>query len=79
LSKKYLVIPGEVVSQNDGQTHFISAQQLIKLYGVDKRDCVIVSPKSIAINFYEDLIKLTPKEDGNYQLHTNSVKFMRTL
>lgn len=77
MKKKYLVVPGEVVSKTDGQTHFISPQELIRLYNVDKRDCVIVSPKSIAINTYRDLIKLTPREDGNYDISSNSVKFMR--
>jgi hypothetical protein len=79
MGKMYLVVPGEVISKTDGQTHFISADKLIHLYKVNKRDCVVLSSKSIAINSYPDLIKLTPREDGNYELPINSVKFMRNI
>lgn len=67
--KKYIVIPGEVRSQNDGDIHFISAQQLIHLYGVDPKECKIVTRGEAEIRgFFGDWIFLFPRQDGNYTI-----------
>lgn len=68
--KKYLVIPDYVVSKNDGDEHFVSAADLIRLYGVHPKECVLAvgKTKELIAYFYRDLIKLTPKYDGDYTL-----------
>lgn len=38
---RYIVLPNFVVSANDGDRHFITGRDLIQLYGVDPRECVI--------------------------------------
>lgn len=45
---KYLVCPGAVFSKNDGQEHFISAEQLIRLYKVNPKDCRIFSDDGLS-------------------------------
>lgn len=71
--KKYLICPGWVVSENDGQRHFINSNQLIRLYGVKPEECSIAASKSREIGFSKDLIRLRPRYDGNYKL-TEKIK-----
>ena len=70
--KKYLIVPDFVTSNNDGDRHFISAQQLIKLYGVDAEECHVASHpahlEGFNIGGENPLIILAPRYDGNYQL-----------
>lgn len=40
--KRFAVYPGFVRSISDGQQHYISGGQLIKLYGLPEQDCYIV-------------------------------------
>ena len=60
----FLLCPGDVVSKSDGQTHFISAMQLVKLYGVQPYECTYDSP----YNRREGLLHLEPNYDGDYSL-----------
>lgn len=39
--RKYLIHPGWVTSHTDGDEHYITARQLIKLYGVAVSECVV--------------------------------------
>lgn len=77
---KYLLCPGKVRSHTDSDVHFIGALQLASLYGVRMVECLILPdfdkedfPGQRA-QLYErsgpsgDLIKLTPRYDGNYLL-----------
>lgn len=41
-SKKYLVRPGRIRSINDGDLHFIEAEELMRLYGVRRQECIIM-------------------------------------
>ena len=69
--RKYLVMPMEVISENDGDTHFITAGQLMKLYGVPPKECLVYNDKLIG-HVIDGLIKLTPRADGDYSL-TNAI------
>lgn len=44
--KKFAIFPGYVRSIQDGDMHFISAADLMNLYGVRQEECVIVDPHS---------------------------------
>jgi len=65
------IYPGHVVSSNDGDRHYITAPQLAHLYGVDTRECIVVTPINHSRVFAgrhkkEDDIHLYPREDGKY-------------
>jgi len=66
---KYLICPGKVRSR-DGDVHFIGAPQLIELYRVDPKDCVI-EPKGNKARFWKrpkDVIELYPRSRGDYSI-----------
>ncbi len=65
---KYLVFPDWVRSRNDGQRHFINAEQLMELYHVNPSECVVLGSESMGMDL-SDVAKLTqlrPRYDGNY-------------
>jgi hypothetical protein len=70
--KKYVVRPGPVISQADGQKHFIPAAALMKLYGVRPIECVVErddfmpQPGRTLIGL-EHLVVLAPRSDGKYR------------
>ena len=69
MSKQYLVFPGLVRSESEGDFHYISASQLINLYRVRSMDCKIVTSENDVKGI--DWLKYTilrPRTDGNYNL-----------
>jgi hypothetical protein len=73
----YLLCPGWVRSRIDGDRHYITASQLSRLYHVPMDECVTLnyggSPgydrrrdDLLAKVYRGELIKLTPREDGDY-------------
>ena len=40
--RKYILHPGKIISESDGQEHEISAVQLVEIYGVSLNDCIVV-------------------------------------
>lgn len=66
---KYVLIPGHILSRTDGDEHYISAAKLAELYGVDLKECDVkyYDQRDFGKTF-EDLIKLTPRSDGNYRI-----------
>lgn len=67
MKKKYLVIPGNIFSF-DGDVHYISANVLIKLYGVNKSDCIIANEYNLRGLKKKDYIILKPSGTGDYEL-----------
>lgn len=69
---RYVLHPGYVHSQTDGQRHFITSTELRLLYRVSRNAVVVVchhSPaKRIGFRPRPDDINLYPRNDGNYQL-----------
>ena len=63
---KYLVIPGNIRSKNDGDLHYITAHQLIQLYRVDPDECIVYSPQYPLREL--ELIPLTVRFDGEYEI-----------
>lgn len=68
---KYVVIPGRVISQSDGQFHYIDAPTLIRLYNVDPNKCVVKykDERDLGKDF-KGLIPLRPRRDGKYEIPT---------
>ena len=70
--KRFLVCPGYVHSRNDGDRHWISADRLIDLYGVDPRECVIAN-RGLTWADEKSLIRLTPRYSGHYREHLENL------
>ena len=69
--KKYILHPGYMYSNFDGDKHYISAFQLCLLYSVKWSECVVyVSDNSEGI---KDLISLYPRSNGNYELEDDGL------
>jgi|GEM_PF-6969725 len=62
----FIVCPGYIVSKYDGDEHFINAQMLIALFGVNPKHCKVVGPYND--HFPASWPELHPKYDGNYSL-----------
>ena len=71
-AKKYYVFPGDIWSQTDGDCHYITAADLMRLYRVNPAECVIIRPtldqyqRSILYRMYPGLIPLFPSSIGDY-------------
>jgi hypothetical protein len=70
MKPKYLVKPGYERSKNDGDKHWISADTLIRLYGVNPKECI--RSQFNGEQDPQDLIVLRPRYDGNYELEENN-------
>jgi hypothetical protein len=67
--KKYAVFSGEVYSQHDGDHHFVSADQLVRIFNLDRRECVLVQNEDDKRGRdFSGLIKLFPRYEGDYTL-----------
>jgi len=66
--KKYVCCSGNIISQNDGDIHFIPASRLPQLYGVKKEECYFPVSGELYKDFPDGLIPLYPRSDGNYSL-----------
>lgn len=80
MKPKYVVCPGMVTSQTDGQEHYVGPMQLMRLYGVRPEECEIYEPASWwpwsyyvqAEERQQGLIRLCPRYDGDYSLPSNT-------
>ena len=64
---RYALCPGEVVSQTDGDVHFVGAQALATLYEVPMAECVVMHPTDRADDpRFRGLPRLKPRYDGDY-------------
>ena len=64
--KKYMLCPGYIISKNDGQRHYISPADLVRLYGANPAECVIFG--NVPESDHHKYIKLVPKRNGDYFL-----------
>ena len=69
----YLVKAGEVVSASDGDVHFISTKDLLKLYGLRVQDPVWMMWTELNERDFPDAIVLEPRYDGDYHLPTQVI------
>ena len=70
--KKYLILGGSVISPHDRDVHYISPDKLIRLYGLDPKEC---TTSSIG---YRGLIVLGPRRHGDYREHLTEVQELRS-
>jgi hypothetical protein len=76
---KYVCIGGEVISQADGDRHYVNADKLMRLYGLNPNICDRVEAKD-AVWYWRQFnpdsaygrpIALRPRYDGRYDLLDN--------
>lgn len=68
---KYIVCPAHVRAKSDGDTHFISYNQLINLYCVHPSQCTCYSGEpgeryEELTRRYPDAVWLHPRAEGDY-------------
>lgn len=66
--KRWLLYPGMVTSQTDGQRHHVPASRLPQLFGVDPAECVIARPDVPGWKPPSGLTALAPRSNGDYTL-----------
>lgn len=66
---RYVVVPAFITSKMDGDRHYIGADKLMRLYGVDPRECLILDYRGDIIEgtIPKDVIWLTPRYHGDYE------------
>jgi hypothetical protein len=62
--QRYVLYPGPVTCCSDGQSHYVSASALARLYGVEMRDCIVFDPDPRNRTAdYKDCVHLHPRYD----------------
>jgi hypothetical protein len=64
---RYLLCP-DFVTADDGDRHWISAENLMRIYGVPRSECVVATRPAQLRLLLERFIVLEPREDHNYHL-----------
>lgn len=66
--KRWIVL-GDYIVAKDGDVHYVSAQRLCELYGLDRAECImgdITRPDSLR-GLPKDLPRFYPRRDGKYE------------
>ncbi len=85
MTKKYIICPGWINSQNDDDQHFIGAHRLMKLYGVPPSECYTAKCTHLGkpglqwtewdFTFLPDnLPHLKPRYGGDYREYLESLE-----
>jgi hypothetical protein len=67
---KYILYPGRVISNGDGNVVGVTGMDLVRLYGVKPSECVYhdkVHPRQLKEPPYSEAKKLAPRRDGVYR------------
>jgi len=64
--KKYIMCPGSIKSNTDGELHYISSEELMVLYGVDPAECLVRGILNFSGVKTMDMVYLYPKPNGVY-------------
>lgn len=70
--KRFALFPGHVVSQRDGDRHYIGGVQLARLYGLNPAECVVVY--DLEQDYDRSLLPLHPLPSGRYEETLLSIK-----
>lgn len=73
IAKKFLLVPGYVISRSDGQLHYVGVGALCRLYGVSLAECIVADIHGtwkLLLSEFEVtcLVRLAPRDDGQYRL-----------
>ena len=64
---KYIVHGGHVISKNDKEFHYLSEEDVIRLYNVPRNLCILAK-EAKGLRGTDNYIHLYPSQDGNYEL-----------
>lgn len=68
-TKRFIVWPGTLQSQTDGQWHYVGFTQLCALYQVHPSECINGElPEALLGVDQSGMVHLTPRYDGHYSL-----------
>ena len=65
---KYILCPEYTYSLRDGERHYITAEMLVNLYGVDRSECVTIPRNLRGWRAPFGAKHLYPRRDGHYSL-----------
>ena len=82
MKQYYVLYPGPVVCHRSGQTYYMGASTLARLFGVDIQDCVVFDPDPDSrLKDYDICVHLHPQYDEEMAQpavlalsHTHSIK-----
>jgi hypothetical protein len=64
MAQRYVLYPGPVTCRKNGQSHFVGASTLARLYGIEMLDCVVFDPDPYnRTEDYTECIHLYPQYD----------------
>ena len=76
IGKRYLCIGAHIVSQSDGETHYVAAIHLPRLYKIHPDASEFARPEDIEMitrtKRFDKLIWLWPKQNGDYIIPSHS-------
>ena len=66
---KYALHPGFVGSKSDNDIHYITALELVRLYRIPIKECIVTTcTLGSSLKYPIGIIHLHPRKDGNYVL-----------
>ena len=69
IKKRYVIHPGWQLSKNDGEYHYITAEQLVMLYNIKLEECFVHEDEIFGFDLYQlygkKVIHLYPNYDEN--------------
>lgn len=66
MAVRFLVIPGWVFSRNDGDKHWVSIGDLMKLHHVNPDECLVFNEMWDVYRVGDPLTILSPSSSGEY-------------
>lgn len=69
---KYHVVPGYITSKNDGEEHFISESQLVRLYGIKRNEYIVCADPTYCRE--QEIRHLHANYNGDYNLGEHNGK-----
>ncbi len=65
---RFMIVPGWIFSRTDGDKHWVSADELMRLHRIHPGECVIFNEDiDVFRNHADPLITLSPSSDGKYK------------
>lgn len=78
--KRYILVAANVRSRRTGQEHWVSAEELLRLYGLPREQCVLTTEERLAADMaaacvdHEEAIFLYPRYDGRYRQAADEIR-----
>jgi len=68
IRKKYAIFPGAIRSKSDGDFHWVGYAELIRLHGLDYRECMNAEGDGLRGRLLSDYICIFPTSSGDYPI-----------